>query len=390
MKIKQVYEIVNDAQKQVLGEQSLIQEDLSDVVSIGESIANANLYDKYVGALINRIAKNIFSIRAYSGRAPRVLMDSWEFGSIVQKVHGTLPDATENESWELVDGATYEQDTFYKPQVSVKLWNHKTTFEIPMSIAEEQLKQSFLGASEMARFIEMIFQMVENSLTLKFDTLIMRTINNFIGATIYDATSGGSVQNTTRCVKLLTEYNTIHGLTGGNALTQAKALYDKEFLRYVAYRMKQVAQRMSNYSTLFNIGGTQKHTPRDFLRIVLLDYVDAGVSAFLQSDTFHDELVKLPQADVVSCWQGTGTDFALANASKINVQVLDKTGTKRSVTQDYIAGCMFDYEALGVTAMNKRVRTHVNDKAEFYNYWYKEDAGYFNDYNENFVVFLVA
>ena len=384
MKIKQVYEIVNDAQKQVLGEESLIQEDLSDVVSIGESIANANLYDKYVGALINRIAKNIFSIRTYSGRAPRVLMDSWEFGSIVQKVHGTLPDAQENESWELVDGATYEQDTFYKPQVSVKLWNHKTTFEIPMSIAEEQLKQSFLGASEMARFIEMLFQMVENSLTLKFDTLIMRTINNFIGATIQDNAVG------TRVVKLLTEYNTIHGLTGAQALTNTKALYDKEFLRYVAYRMKQVAQRMSNYSTLFNIGGTQKHTPRDFLRIVLLDYVDAGVSAFLQSDTFHEELVKLPPADVVSCWQGSGTSFALADASKINVQVLDKTGTKRSVEQAYIVGCMFDYEALGVTALNKRVRTHVNDKAEFYNYWYKEDAGYFNDYNENFVVFLVA
>ena len=384
MKIKQVYEIVNDAQKQVLGEESLIQEDLSDVVSIGESIANANLYDKYVGALINRIAKNIFSIRAYSGRAPRVLMDSWEFGSIVQKVHGTLPDAQENESWELVDGATYEQDTFYKPQVSVKLWNHKTTFEIPMSIAEEQLKQSFLGASEMARFIEMLFQMVENSLTLKFDTLIMRTINNFIGATIQDNAVG------TRVVKLLTEYNTIHGLTGAQALTNTKALYDKEFLRYTAYRMKQVAQRMSNYSTLFNIGGTQKHTPRDFLRIVLLDYVDAGVSAFLQSDTFHEELVKLPPADVVSCWQGSGTSFALADASKINVQVLDKTGTKRNVEQAYIVGCMFDYEALGVTALNKRVRTHVNDKAEFYNYWYKEDAGYFNDYNENFVVFLVA
>ena len=384
MKITQVYEIVNDAQKQVLGEESLIQEDLSNVVSIGESIANMNLYDKFVGALVNRIAKNIFSIRAYSGRAPKVLMDSWEFGSIVQKVHGKLPDAQENESWELTDGATYEQDTFYKPQVSVKLWNHKTTFEIPMSIAEEQLKQSFLGASEMARFIEMLFQMVENSLTLKFDALIMRTINNFIGATIYDNAVG------TRVVKLLTEYNTIHGLTGADALTTPKAYYDKEFLRYVAFRMKQVATRMSNYSTLFNIGGTEKHTPRDYLRIVLLDYIDAGVSVFLQSDTFHEELVKLPQADVVSCWQGTGTDFAVGSTSKINVQILDKTGTKRSVEQANIAGIMYDFEALGVTAYNKRVRTHVNDKAEFYNYWYKEDAGYFNDYNENFVVFLVA
>ena len=390
MKIKQVYEIVNGATQEVLGETAIVKEDLSDVVSIGESIQNANLYDKYVGALVNRIAKNIFSIRAYSGRAPKVLMDSWEFGSIVQKVHMQLPDAEENESWELVDGSTYNQDQFYKPSVSVKLWNHKTTFEIPLSIAEEQLKQSFLGASEMARFIAMIYQAVENSLTLKFDTLIMRTINNFIGATLYDATSGGSLQNTTRCVKLLTEYNTIHGLTGSDALTQAKALYDKEFLRYCAYRMKQVATRMSNYSTLFNIGGTQKHTPRDMLHIVMLDYLDAGVSAFLQSDTFHEELVKLPDADVISCWQGTGTDFALANASKINVSVLDKTGTKRDVEQAYIVCAMFDRDALGVTALNKRVRSHVNDKAEFYNYWYKEDAGYFNDYNENFVVFVVA
>ena len=386
MKIKQVYEIVNDAQQEVLGEESIMQEDLSDVVSIGESIANANLYDKYVGALLNRIAKNVFSIRAYSGRAPKVLMDSWEFGSIVQKVHVALPDAEENESWELVDGATYNQDQFYKPSVSVKIWNQKTTFEIPLSIAEVQLKQSFTGAEEMARFISMLYQAVENSLTLKVDALIMRTINNFIGATIYDDNNAGG----TRRVKLLTEYNTIHGLTGADALTQAKALYDKEFLRYCAYRIKQVATRMSCYSTLFNIGGTEKHTPRDMLHIVMLDYLDAGVSAFLQSDTFHEELVKLPDADVVSCWQGTGTDFALANTSKINVQVLDKTGTKRSVEQAYIVCCMFDRDALGVTAMNKRVKGHVNDKAEFFNYWYKEDAGYFNDYNENFVVFQVA
>ena len=383
MKIKQVYEIVNDATKQVLGEEAIIKEDLSDVVSIGEQITNANLYDKYVNALLNRIAKTIFSIRAYSGRAPQVLMDSWEFGSIVQKVHIKLPDAQENESWALVDGESYDQDVFYKPSVSVKLWNHKTTFEIPLSIAEEQVKQSFLNAGEMARFVASLFQAVENSLTLKFDTLIMRTINNFMGATIYDNGVG------TRYVKLLTEYNTIHGLTGADALTQAEALYNKEFLRYCAYRMKQVASRLASYSTIFNIGGTQKHTPRDMLHIVMLDYLDAGVSAFLQSDTFHDELVKLPEADVVSCWQGSGESFALADASKIHVEVLDKTGTKREVEKAYIVACMFDRDALGVTAYNKRVKQHNVEKAEFYNYWYKEDAGYFNDYNENFVVFVV-
>jgi len=379
MKITQVAQFVNDAQKEVLGESAIITEDLSNIVSVGEQIANMNLYDKYVGALVNRIARSIFSIRAYSGRAPRVLMDSWEYGSIVQKVHMKLPDAEDNESWELVDGATYEENQFYKPSVFVKLWNHKTTFEIPMSIAEVQLKQSFTGAEEMARFVAMIYQAVENSLTLKFDELIMRTINNFIGATIHDNASG------TRVVHLLTEYNGIHT---GSTLTSANALYDKEFLRYVAFRMKQVATRLSGYSTLFNLGGTQKHTPREDLRIILHETVDAGVGAFLQSDTFHDELVKLPQADVVPYWQGSGTAYALADTSKIDVKVLDKSGTQQSVSKDYIVGVMFDRDALGVTAFNRRTTSKYNAKAEFYNYWYKEDAGYFNDYNENFVVFI--
>ena len=378
MKISQIYQLVNDAQQEVLGEQSVLAEDLTNVVSIGEQILNANLYDKYVGALVNRIAKNIFSIRAYTGRAPRVLMDSWEFGSIVQKVHMQLPEAEENESWSLVDGATYEQQQFYKPAVAVKLWNHKTTFEIPLSIAEEQLKQSFLGREEMNRFVAMIYQAVENSLTLKFDILIMRTINHFTAEVIQDGTSGVQV------IHLVTEYNSHYG----TSLTSATALYDKGFLRYCAYRMKQVATRMSEYSTLFNIGGTEKHTPREDLRIVMLDSLDAGVSVFLQSDTFHDELVKLPVADVVSHWQGTGASFALADTSSINVTITDKDGNSQSVNEDYIVGVMFDKESLGVTALNKRTTSAYNAKGEFYNYWYKEDAGYFNDYNENYVVFL--
>ena len=380
MKIEQVYNLVNTATQEVLGESALVEEDLSNVVSVGEQIANMNLYDKFVGALLNRIAKSIFSIRAYSGRAPSVLMDSWEFGSIVQKVHMKLPDAEENESWSLVDGATYEENQFYKPSVSVKLWNHKTTFEIPLSIAEEQLKQSFLSASEMARFVAMLYQGVENSMTLKFDALIMRTINNFIGATIQDGTSGVNQ------IHLLTEFKA--NVDPSSTLTSADCLYNKEFLRYCAFRIKQMATRLSVYSTLFNLGATEKHTPRDMLKIVLHETLDAGVGVYLQSDTFHDELVKLPVADVVPFWQGSGTSFALADTTKIDVDVLDTSGTKQHVQEDYIVGVMFDRDALGVTGYNRRTPSKYVAKAEFYNYWYKEDAGYFNDYNENFVVFL--
>ena len=378
MKITQVYQLVNDATKSVLGETALVEEDLSNVVSVGESIANANLYDKFVGALLNRIAKSIFSIRAYTGRAPSILMDSWEFGSIVQKVHMKLPEAEENESWELVDGATYEENQFYKSQVSVKIWNHKTTFEIPISIAEEQLKQSFLSASEMARFVAMLYQGVENSMTLKFDALIMRTINYAIGKVIQDGTSGVNV------IHLVTEFNA----NTGASETSATALYNKDFLRYAVFRMKQVATRLATYSSLFNLGGTQKHTPRDMLKIVLHETIDAGVGAFLQSDTFHDELVKLPVADVVPFWQGSGTGYALADTTAIDVDVIDESGTKQHVQEDYIVGVMFDRDACGVTGYNRRTPSKYVAKAEFFNYWYKEDAGYFVDSNENFVVFL--
>ena len=381
MKITQVAQLVNDATKEILGENAIATEDLTNVVEIGEQIANANLYDKFVGALVNRIARTIFSIRKYTGRAPSVLMDSWEFGSIVQKVHMKLPEGEDNESWELVDGATYEENQFYKPSVSVKIWNSKTTFEIPISIAEVQLKQSFLSGEEMGRFVGMLYQAVENSLTLKVDALVMRTICNFIGATLQDGTTG------THVVKLLTEYNANYGAS----LTAATAIYNKDFLRYVAFRMKQVASRLSVYSTLFNLGGTEKHTPREDLKIVMLDVLDAGVSTFLQSDTFHEELVKLPQADVVPFWQGSGTSFALADTSSIDVKVKDSIdGSVHSVSGSYIVAVMFDRNALGVTAMNKRTTSKYNAKAEFYNYWYKEDAGYFNDYNEPFVLFQIA
>ena len=102
MEIKQIYELVNGAQQEVLGETSVLQENLGNLVDIGESVLNANKYDAYVKALVNRIGKTIFVARAYSGRAPKVLMDAWEFGSILQKVSGDLPEASENESWELL------------------------------------------------------------------------------------------------------------------------------------------------------------------------------------------------------------------------------------------------------------------------------------------------
>ena len=374
MKITQIYELVNGVQKEILGEESVLQEDLSNVVEIGESILNANKVDAYVKALVNRIGKTVFVNRVYAGRAPKVLMDGWEFGSILQKVRADMPDAQENESWELEDGASYDQDIFYKPKVEAKFYNSKVTFEIPMSFTELQLKQSFLNAGELNSFLEMLFNEVEKSLTVKVDALIMRTINTMVAYTL-DNEGAGAVNLLAKYKEIFTE----------SELTASDCLYDKDFLRFASAEIMKYSNRLTVISRLFNIGGTAKFTPKEYQRIVLLDEFVTQAQTHLESDTFHDELVKLPNADVIPYFQGSGTDYSFDEISKIHI----KHG-EVEVEQTGIIGVIFDRDALGVANTDRRVTTHYNAKAEFYNNYYKHDASYFNDLNENCVVFFVA
>lgn len=380
MTVKQIYELVNASTKQVLGETAILTEDLSNVVDIGTEIFNANAVDNYVKTLVDRIGKVIFVNRPYSGSIPSVLMDSWEYGSVTEKIQMDLPEAEVNESWELQDGATYDQNFFYQPKITVKFFNKMTTFDIPMSITERQVQESFTSAQALGSFIGMIWTMIENSMTVKLDSLILMTINNMISLT--DSVNGGGVA---QHVHLLTEYKALHSdftKTGESAMT------DLDFLKYCAYRIKLVAGRMTQYSKVFNAEKKSRHTPKDLMHIVLLSDFKNAADVYLQSDTFHNELSALPNSESVQYWQGSGdgTDaFTFANTSKISI----KDAKGNTYNKSNIIGVIFDRDALGVTKKNTRIRSHVVDKAEFYNYWYKADVGYFNDLSENFVCFLI-
>jgi hypothetical protein len=380
MTVKQIYELVNASTKQVLGETAILTEDLSNVVDIGTEIFNANAVDNYVKTLVDRIGKVIFVNRPYSGSIPSVLMDSWEYGSVTEKIQMDLPEAEVNETWELQDGATYDQNFFYQPKITVKFFNQMTTFDIPMSITERQVQESFTSPQALGSFIGMIWTMIENSMTVKLDSLILMTINNMISLT--DTTNGGG---DAQHVHLLTEYKALNPdftKTGESAMT------DLDFLKYCAYRIKLVAGRMTQYSKVFNAEKKSRHTPKDLMHIVLLSDFKNAADVYLQSDTFHNELSALPNSESVQYWQGSGdgTDaFTFANTSKINI----KDAKGNTYTKSNIIGVIFDRDALGVTKKNTRIRSHVVDKAEFYNYWYKADVGYFNDLSENFVCFLI-
>ena len=389
MEVKQIYTLMNSVSKEVLGKTDLVQEDLTGIVDMGTEVFNQNAIDNYVKSLVNHIGKVVFVNRPYSGKVPSVLMDAWEFGSVMEKISADIPQAEENESWKLTDGTEYKQDIFHKPTVTAKFFNSKVTFEVPVSITERQVKESFSSAAQLNGFLSMIYNAVDKSMTIKTDALIMRTINNMIAETLDadKAAFGGSTVNyssasTVRCVNLLKLYNTAKGAK----LTAATAILDPEFIRFAAYQMGLYADRLGSISTLFNVGGKERFTPKDALHTVLLSDFAKAAQAYLYADTYHNEQVLLPKAETVPSWQATGKDYAFANVSKIDV----KSASGATISIGGVLGVMFDRDALGVTNSDKRVTTNYNAKAEFFNNYYKFDAAYFNDTNENFVVFFIA
>lgn len=373
MRVEQIHELLNSTTQEVLGESGLVENDLSNIVDIGKEILDTDNVDNYVKKLVNRIGKTVFKNRKYTGNVPSILMDSWEFGSILQKVTAELPEAEVNESWELEDRREYSTDIFYQPKVSAKFFNSKVTFEIPLSFTQKQVKESFNSASEMNGFLSMLTTSVDNAMTVRINNLIMQTINNMVAETINDGA-------TTRAINLATGFdNSEKGLTLETAFT------DPDFIKHVAYQIKLYRDRLTNISTVFNIGGRERFTPKPDLRTVLVSEFATASEVYLASGLQNKELADISEFEPIPFWQGSGTEYSLADTTQINV----KTSSGIVVNKVGVVGAMFDRESVGVANVDERVTTSYNPKAEFYTNYYKFDAGYYNDMNENFIVFYI-
>lgn len=378
MKITQIKDLVNSSLKEVDGTSVLLKEDLSNVVDVGKDILDKDDIDNFVKKLVDRVGKTVFNNRVYQGSAPSVLMDAWEFGSVVEKVDADMPNVEENDSWNLQDGKSYDQDIFYQPKVSAKFFNSKVTFDIPMSFTKMQVKSAFNSATELNSFISMLMTKVQNAMTLHLDGLIMKTINNFT-AQVINSNKGLQVVN------LLKGYND----QTGQSLTSAKALTDPNFIKYANLMINTYRSRISQMSTLFNVGGVHKFTPRENQHLVILSDLASASKVYLESDTYNQQNVQLgSNYDTVPYWQGSGTSYDFTDTSSIDVAIKDGASTKE-VKQSGILGVLFDTSALGVSCQNPRTTTAVNARAEFYTNFNKYDAMYYNDLNENFVVFMV-
>lgn len=378
MKVTQIKDLVNTSLKEINGKSELLKEDLSNVVDVGKEILNQDDLDNFVKKLVDRVGKTVFNNRLYQGSAPSVLMDAWEYGSIVEKVDADLPTVQENDSWNLQDGKSYDQDIFYQPKVSAKFFNSRVTFDIPMSFTQMQVKSAFNSPADLNAFLSMLMTKVQNALTVHLDGLIMKTINNFTAQVLHQ-------HKGLQTVNLLALYNS----TTGSSLTSEKTLTDPNFIKFANLTINSYRDRIAKMSTLFNAGGVNKFTPLDNQHLVILSDLASASKVYLEANTFNESNVQITNYDAVPYWQGTGTSYSFNDISKIDVAIKDGTQTIE-VAQTGVLGVLFDTNALGVSCQNPRTTTAVNARAEFYTNFNKYDALYYNDLNENFVVFTIA
>lgn len=380
--VSQIKNIINDSVKDALGKTNgVTQVDTTDVVSMGKAIAQYNLYEGFFGALVNRIVRTVIFVRTYEGSNRSVLRDEHEYGAFVQKVYYTMPNAVDNPTWDIPDGnGDYKQASPYDVEgtvaISALIYGGKGTWSIEIVRPVEQIKTAFMDESSMMSFIDGIYLTVENAFKFEEERLVAQAVNTAM-ASVLDGGSNAQKRN------LLSEYNTLYT----QSLTVDTALVSADFLKYASKEINRTIENMGKMSTIYNNGGYNTFTSKDKMVVELLSEFATATDMYLQSDTFHDELTKLPNFERVPFWQSSGKTFAFGDCSKINIDHDDLTN---AVEQGGIIGFVHDIENVACYFGNRRSWEIFNPRSEVMVHGEKAEKGYAIDNNANAVVFYIA
>ena len=390
--VKQISSIINDVIEDLTGKSASIQEaDTSNLVSLGKAISDLDLYEGFFGSLVNRLAKTVYFVRLYDGASNRgILRDEHEYGAFVQKVYYTAPDLVNNPEYGIPQYSTgsisgYQQTDPYDVQATVavtaKIFSAQGTFALEIVRPVDQIRSAFLSEAEMMRFIDGIYVCIENQIKLSEEACVSAAVATAIAADI----NGGNVRN------LLTEYNTLHST---NPITsEADAMTDPDFLKYASKEINQTIKYMRDMSTAFNIGGYMTFTDRDNLVCEVLSDAAASFDSYLNADTFHNDLVKLPKYNEVNKWQFTGqAGGSFANNSKIdviNAAFITETNLTGEIEADGIIAFVHDIEHVAAYFGHRRSWEKYNERDDVYIHGENMRKGYAVDPNANGVVFQV-
>lgn len=418
---KQIYGLVNDTLKETLGAKAIEVKDTSGLVSMGDTVlSNYADVEKFYGTLVDRIGRTIVAMRVYETRKKRrIEKGALDFGAILQKINVKMPLATSNNAWNVHwnnhtytdSGNPYNGENVSETPVVQKFFKALTTWQTKTTTPMYQIKVAFTSAEAMGAFMSALAIAIQNAMTKELEELSNYALASLTAAIKVEADKTGSDLTTQakNCFRnVLYTYNRdVLGLTwsdktgstagswSGTPLLATKALTDKEFLKYACREMGITEEYLANMSVAYNVGKQEKFTTKDKLVVSVLSVFDSATKTYLESDTYHNELVGLGDGyEVVPYWQAPGQSYAFGDISKIDIKnkeiKKDNSGEAVEVSQSGIIAIMYDEDAVGATFHNLHSNTMINYEDDTVIRWDRADVGYYADTNENCVVFYIA
>lgn len=350
---------------------------------IGEAVLNSGTVDQYVKSILTQLGKMYVDSKAYAAELPSLFIDSFEWGGYLERVYFKPQDLIQDEMYNLVDGATYEDHKFYQPKASAKIFEEVKNIMTPISIVADQIKEAFQGWDQMNAFLSGIQNNVNNTLTLASEAYAHMLIQCGIAV---------AEKNTQHSVHLLTEAIAKKVLSTG--ATPAEALESPEFLRFALKRIAQVKKNMKRYTTAFNNGQIPTFTNDADAKIALLTDFTTAAGFTARANTFNANELNIGDYDEVACWQAfadtskANFDYSINSTIKIAADSTNKLGIgTEAVTINNVIGVLYDTRAMGISLTKSKVTSNYTAIADFWNEYHHKQVNYILDPNFNIVTF---
>lgn len=384
----QIFSIVNEVAKQAMGSSAIAVVDNAGLIALGNTVLGSDsTKNNFINALTDRIGRTIVSFREYHSHFPDFERDSIEWGNILQKLKIAMPEAEEDQSYNLVDGTSVDQYKINKAKVNQLLFTSETPWQTHITVHLEQLEKAFIDSSAMGAFISGMFGEVQNRIELAMENLSMDCVNNYIAEIIKE-----KKQRPLRVINLVTEYKE---KTGVDHTTETlNALNDEEFLKYFVRRVNSISSvfeymttNIYNDISIYKDSGDSlaysRHTPKSQQRMMLfIDMVNA-LKTNINSKAFNMEQVAIDiPFKTVPFWQ------SLQTPSGINIK---PASGGDAINQSAVMGILYDREAMGTFKKKyNSITSPINAAGQYYNVFYHMLTMYYNDLTENAVIFLLA
>ena len=370
MTTEQIYGLVNTVNAEAFGHSALTVTDTSSLISLGNTVLSSSTNtEAFLNTLAQRIGRTILRYREYRNKLGDMVLNDFEYGAILQKIKVHMPEAEQDDSYDLIDGNTVDHYTIAKPSVDQKLFVTRTPYQFHITIQRVHLKEAFLTPEAMGSFIGIVFGEVRNAIEISLENLGRVTL-----------ATAAAEYSSSREIALVTDFNTEYNPTP--ALTAAEALHNEEFLRYAIMRMTNLIDMMQDASELYNDGTMITFTPREDIRMKVVSEFQRRIESNVLYAAFNEKFVDIPEGyKTINFWQASQSPY------DVNItRPSDQTAT----TVNNVVAILYDRDAMGVYKIDEEIlTTPVNAAGMYYNQYWHEKQLRFIDLSENGVIFTL-